>query len=141
MPWWPLPELPNQTSLRPCAILTIAISQLFPQNTGICRLRSTLDYYGLPGSPGWDNLDSVKHLDQFLAPMLFVHSTDDFIFYAENTFALQKRYQEQTTAGHVLPQMEFIYLPSGSHFVTPLNPQITKRILEFLEQFENPPDQ
>jgi alpha/beta superfamily hydrolase len=118
-----------------------AISQLFPQNTGICQLMSTLEYYGPPGSPKWDNLDSVKHLDRFLAPMLFVHSTDDFVFYTENTLALQKRYQEQTAAGQMLPEMEFIYLPGASHFVTPITPEISNRILEFLNRFENPAPQ
>ncbi|UCD28800.1 MAG: prolyl oligopeptidase family serine peptidase [Planctomycetota bacterium] len=110
------------------------ISQLFPHNTGVCQLRSTLEYYGPPESPTWEYLDSVNHLDEFLAPMLFIHGTDDYIFGIDNTLALEHRYREQIAQGEALPQMEFMYFPFG-HSIPVSNPEVIELIIEFFDRF------
>jgi pimeloyl-ACP methyl ester carboxylesterase len=113
------------------------IASLFPRNTGLCQLRSTLDFYGKPSSPAWDALDSVHHVQEFHSPMLLIHGARDFVYKVDNLRSLQRSYDRQRSAGVALPEMEFFYLPEGDHFTPHERPDVQRRILAFLERCEH----
>jgi len=117
-------------------IIYYPITQLFPNNTGMCQLYNTLTFYGPPGSPLWDHLDSANHVEEFLSPMLYVHGTEDFVFFVENTQAVEKNYRRLLSEGYTLPEIEFLYLWGRDHFTPPVDPEIIAQILEYFERFE-----
>ncbi|UCG32208.1 MAG: hypothetical protein JSU68_11135, partial [Phycisphaerales bacterium] len=79
---------------------------LFPQNTAMCQLGSTLDYYGPPGSPAWAALDTVAHVDELKSPALVVHAALDQVFFVDNTMHLQEQCEARLGEGAVLPEVE-----------------------------------
>ena len=117
-------------------LLYRSIVALFPRNTGLCQLRSTLDFYGQPSSPAWDALDSVHHVQEIQSPMLLIHGARDFVFKADNLQSLQRSYDRQRSARVALPEVEFFYLPDGDHFTVYERPDVQRRILAFLEHCE-----
>jgi hypothetical protein len=118
-------------------LLYRSIASLFPRNTGLCQLRSTLDFYGQPSSPAWDALDSVHHVQEFHSPMLLIHGAHDFVYKVDNLRSLQRSYDRQRSAGVAFPEIEFFYLPDGDHFTPHERPDVQQRILAFLERCEH----
>jgi dienelactone hydrolase len=112
------------------------LRRLFPQNTAMCQLGSTLDYYGPPGSPAWEALDTVARVDELESPMLVVHAALDQVFFVDNTIHLQEQYEARLGEGVVLPEVEFFYLPGASHFDPPRSEEVFERILDFFERIE-----
>ncbi len=112
------------------------LANLFPDNTGMCQLRTTLDFYGLPDSPKWDALDSVAHIDEMKSPLFFIHGTNDIVYYVDNTQAMESRYNERVAAGGALPYMQFEYLFMGDHPSPPNTVSSVKSMLMFLDEFE-----
>lgn len=118
-------------------LLDRVIVALFPRNTGLCQLRSTLDFYGQPSSRAWDALDSVHHVQELRSPMLLIHGARDFVYKADNLRSLERSYDRQRAAGVALPEVEFFSLPDGDHFTTQEQPDVQRRILAFLERCEH----
>ena len=112
------------------------LGALFPQNEGLCQLRSTLEIYGPPGAPGWENLNTVDHLEELRNPQLFVHAVDDFVFSVDNARNLQQRYEETLANGGNAPDLQFIYIEGASHFDPPTDYPTYKRIIDYLLRFE-----
>lgn len=112
------------------------IASLFPRNTGLCQLRSTLDFYGKPSSPAWDALDSVHHMHELHSPMLLIHGARDFVYKVDSVRSLQRSYDRQRSAGVAVPEIEFLYLPDGDHFTAYERPDVQRRTLAFLERRE-----
>lgn len=116
--------------------LYMLLAALFPNNTGICQLRDTLIDYGPPGSPGWEALNTVDHLDELRSPMLFAQGSYDPVYFIDNLLALRARYEAEVAAGAVLAPLEFIYLPGVHHYALPEHPEVVRRTLDFLDRFE-----
>ncbi len=113
-----------------------SLTQYFRSNEAFCQLRFTLQAYGPAGSPGWDLLDTVAHIDELRNPQLFVHATKDIVYFPENTYNLEARYLELRDQGVPIADLNFIYLPDASHFEPPTNYPIFKRVIEYFERFE-----
>ncbi|MCZ6766274.1 MAG: alpha/beta fold hydrolase [bacterium] len=112
------------------------LRSLFPLNEGLCQPGSTLDFYGSPGSPLWDELDTVNRVEELRNPELLVHGTQDVIFFVENTIHLQERFEERVAAGAHLAPLEFMILPGANHFGPPFRTDVHDRIFQFLGSFE-----
>jgi len=110
-----------------------ALSQLSPNNEGMCQLQTTLDFYGPAESPLWEQLDIVSRIEEFRSPMLFGHGLGDRIWHVSNTQHLQQRYDELVAAGVEMPELEFMYF-GGHHYAPKINPEARQRTLEFLER-------
>ena len=112
------------------------ITSVSPLNEGLCQMAWTLDFYGAPGSPAWDALDTVSRVDQIKSPMFLLHGSSDGIFEVTNTIHLEQAYREHVMAGAVLPPLEFYYVLQGGHGAPKENPLGLARILSYLERFE-----
>jgi hypothetical protein len=127
------------------------ISRQSPENTGFCHMLTTLREYGPAGSPGWDALDTVEHLDELRNPELFVQGGQDFIYSPDNLLDLRARYEAalaaaadpegdaDPAAGAEPPRLEFLYVPNLNHFDPPRNARVRERVAEFLSRFEPAP--
>jgi pimeloyl-ACP methyl ester carboxylesterase len=112
------------------------LRRLFPQNVAMCQLGSTLDYYGPPGSPTWEALDTVARVDGLKSPALLVHAELDQVFFVDNTIHLQEQYEARLREGALLPEVEFFYVPGASHFDPPSSEEVLMRILDFFARIE-----
>lgn len=112
------------------------ITDNFRTNEGICQLKSSLEFYGPPGSPGWDHLDCASRLAEMKAPMLLIHGERDFVLPASNTRAMQRAYEQARADGQPLQNMEFLLLDDVGHFTTTDDPRVAIRVIEFIEQRE-----
>ncbi|MBK8913642.1 MAG: alpha/beta fold hydrolase [Phycisphaerales bacterium] len=112
------------------------VTDNFPTNEGVCQLKSTYAAYGLPGDARWSALDAVARVRELQAPMLMVHGDRDAVLIVENTWSLEKAYVGAVKEGAALPSVEFMYLPGGDHFAPMIDPNVTIRVLEFIERLE-----
>lgn len=113
------------------------LADVFPQNVGFCQLDATLRAYGPPGSPEWEALNVVDRLAEFRSPMLLVHGTSDQIYFVENTRSLEARYRALSAAQvENLPELEFLYVPGGDHFMLVEDPDLQARVIDYLLRFE-----
>jgi pimeloyl-ACP methyl ester carboxylesterase len=111
------------------------VADMFPRNTGLCQLGTTLDVYGLPGAPGWQQLDAVSAAANLRSPLLVLHGEQDFVYLVDNARALDAAYAALRATGAVLPPAEFAYLPTGDHFNPIEREEVVDRVLAFLERF------
>jgi alpha/beta superfamily hydrolase len=109
---------------------------LYPRNTGLCQLFSTLDFYGPPGAAAWEALDTVANVSELISPMLLIHGTNDQIYSVDNTRDLQAAYEAALAGGAMLPEVQFRYVDGADHFTVTDLPEVTDWILDFLNQFE-----
>lgn len=111
------------------------IADLFPWNTGLCQLGSTLDAYGPPGALGWDALDAVGRVADLRSPLLVLHGERDIVFLVENARALQAQYEALQAQGAGVPEVEFTYLPTGDHFNPIERDDVVNDVLGFVARF------
>jgi pimeloyl-ACP methyl ester carboxylesterase len=127
--------LTEPTQLQQWSTLYSLVGTLYPNNTGMCHAASTVATYGPPWSPGWDNLNTVAHVRDLKSPMLVAQGTKDEIFDPSNSQHLDAAYHDALSAGAVLPPVQFLYLEGQNHFTPSTDPNVTKAILAFFEQF------
>lgn len=111
------------------------IADLFPENTGLCQLRATLDAYGPPGAPGWSALDAVSRVAELRSPLLVLHGERDFVYLPDNARDLQAAYDAAKAGDDNVPDVEFDYLPTGDHFNPIERDSVVDEVLGFLERF------
>lgn len=116
------------------------LTDLFPQNTGICQLKSTLDQYGPVDSPGWQTLNTVDHLEELRNPSFFIQGGLDLVYSSENLLKLRARYEQLQAAGATLAPAEFLFLPTADHARPVNDPVVIGKTLDFLVRFEPSPD-
>jgi len=97
------------------------IADLFPWNTGLCQLGSTLD--------------AVRHVAELRSPMLVLHGERDVVFLVDNARAFQAAYETIRAQGANVPEAEFTYLPTGDHFNPIERDDVVEKVLGFLERF------
>ena len=111
------------------------IADLFPRNTGLCQLGSTLDAYGPPGATAWEALDAVGRAAELRNPMLVLHGERDFVFLVENARVLRAAYETIQAQGTRVPEVKFTYLPTGDHFNPIERDHVVDEVLGFLARF------
>ncbi|QOJ15504.1 MAG: alpha/beta fold hydrolase [Planctomycetia bacterium] len=109
------------------------VTDNFPTNEGVCQLKSTYAAYGLPGDPRWSALDAAARVRDLQSPMLMVHGDRDAVLIVQNTRSFEKSYVSALKEGAALPAVEFMYLPGGDHFAPMIDPNVSIRVLEFIE--------
>ncbi len=114
------------------------LGKIYPLNTGVCEVSTTVEAYGQPGSPGWDVLNTVDHIDELLSPMLWIHGTKDSIFNVSNARNLETRYEQRLAEGAAMPVLEFFYVEGVGHFLNLDDPDIQQPIFDFLQRFGSP---
>lgn len=117
------------------------IAAMFPRNTGICQLRTTLEVYGPPGAPGWEALNTVDHLDELLSPMLLVQSSADPIYFNHNLRELRARYEQLVASGAQVAPLEFLYVPRLNHYEVANDPQVVEYTFDYIDRFERVAEQ
>jgi pimeloyl-ACP methyl ester carboxylesterase len=111
-----------------------AVADMFPRNTGMCQLGSTLDAYGPPADPAWDALDTVSRAADLRSPMLVMHGEQDFVFLPDNARNLQAACESLLNHGIALPEVQFTYLPTGTHFEPLEREDVAEQIIDFLNR-------
>jgi pimeloyl-ACP methyl ester carboxylesterase len=112
------------------------LGALFPSNTGICYLDTTLRAYAEAGEASWDALDTVQRIEEIRNPSLFIHGNLDAVYLARNMSRLERRYLELTAQGVALAPMEFWYLPRGGHSAPYSDPHVWAGVVAWLEGLE-----
>jgi len=111
------------------------LSQLYPDNEGLCHLGTTLAAYGLPGSAAWQRFDTVGHVHELKSPMLVIQGTEDQVYSIENARHLEAAYQQAVSSGIPLPLMEFLYVQGADHFAPVDDPGVARAVLAFFDRF------
>jgi pimeloyl-ACP methyl ester carboxylesterase len=116
-------------------LLYYLASELYPNNEGLCQLGSTLAFYGLPGSAGWQIFDTVGHVAELQSPMLVIQGTEDQIYSIENAQHLDTAYHQAVAAGLSLPEIDFLFVQGADHFAPMDDPVVTQVVLTFFDHF------
>ena len=116
------------------------IAGLFPDNEGMCQIKTTLDAYGPADSPRWNALDVVSRVDELKNPMLVIHGTEDFVYVIDNARNLEAAYIERAATAEGLAPLEFLYVAGSGHFLQDENLELRPIIVEYFERFEPSPE-
>lgn len=127
--------LTEPLQLQQLWVLFALAASIYPNNEGLCQVKSTLSTYGLPWSHHWDILDTVRHVDELKSPMLIIQGTQDQLFNISNAKHLDAAYQQAILRQTSLPVVEFLYLQGQDHFSPAGDPTVRQSILAFFDRF------
>lgn len=121
------------------------VANLYPENTGICQFRTTLQTYGLPGAPTYAALDVVGRIDQLKSPLLVIHGRQDVIYPYGDFVVLHEAYARAASVApgapgaldpppdaSTLPPAEFVTIPDAEHIHIFERNDVRSRVIDFL---------
>lgn len=110
-------------------------ANFYPDNIGLCQVRSTLQIYGSPWSPDWEALNTVGHIEELKSPMMIIQGSKDQVFDFANALDLQAAYEMALSNNVSIPAIQFLLLRGQNHFAPAHDPYVAAEIIAFFQQF------